>query len=335
VENLALQSERRSGYYYNALGQWMLEEQNYRAAAAYFKQAKDRGYNQAYLSEGYALALANQQEAALEALEEVAYSENEAAVEVAQDLAEVLRQDVKTIITVVPDKEKVQYLLTHLPQLSQQEVDALVQAVEEKDLKRQALVARVEYFAGKKSWKATSDAIKEASPQLKPEGELRSALNLLQLKVWLYTGNYDAVLNRMGKLHLTDRDKRQRLYFKARIAEEKGREAEAATSYGQALKMLLYDEEVVLAAANFFDRYKPDQQVAYDILLSGITYNPYAVQLYKAYALESLDQGLYNYAEQAQETLRSLLPASEYATFSETLDRKKQEIDNRADNWQL
>jgi tetratricopeptide (TPR) repeat protein len=335
LENLALQSERRSGYYYNALGQWMLEEQNYRAAAAYFKQAKDHGYNQAFLSHGYALALAHQPDTALEALEEVAYTDNEAAVDVAQDLAEVLQQDVKTITTVVPDKEKVQYLLAHLPRLSLQEVDALVQAVEEKDLKRRALVARVEYLVGKKSWRAAYDAIKEASPQLQPEGELRSALNLQQLKVWLYTENYDALHNRMGKLHLTDRDKRQRLYFKARIAEARGRAEEAATSYEQALKMLLYDEEVVLAAANFFDKYKPDQEVAYNILLSGITYNPYSAQLYKAYALESLDQGLYSYAEQAQETLRNLLPASEYATFIKKLDQKRQEIDNRADNWQL
>ncbi|GAB3537992.1 hypothetical protein GCM10027443_32060 [Pontibacter brevis] len=335
VENLALQSERRSGYYYNTLGQWMLEEENYRAAAAYFKQAKDLGYTQAYLSEGYALALANQPQAATQALEEVAFSENEAAVAVAQDLAEVLQQDVKTIVAEVPDRDKVQYLLTYLPQLSLQEVDALVQAVEEKDLKRRAMVARVEYLIGRREWRAAYEAIKETAPRLQPEGELRSALNLQQLKVWLYAGNYNALLNRMDKLYLTDRDKRQRLYFKARIAEEKGRTEEAATRYEQALKMLLYDEEVVLAAANFFDKYKPDGEVAYNILLSGITYNPYAAELHKAYALESLDQGLYSYAEQAQETLRDLLPSSEYSTFIEKLNQKRQEVETRADDWQL
>ena len=67
-------------------GQWMLEEQNYRAAAAYFKQAKDHGYTQAYLNHGYALALAHQPQAAVQALEEVGYTENAAAIAVAGKL---------------------------------------------------------------------------------------------------------------------------------------------------------------------------------------------------------------------------------------------------------
>lgn len=335
VENLALQSDRNNGYYYNALGQWMLEEENYRAAAAYFKQAKDLGYNQAYLSHGYALALANQPQAAVQALEEVGYTENEAAVAVAQDLAEVLQQDVKTITTEVPDKEKVQYLMAHLPRLSEAEVNALVQSVTEKKLKRRAMVARVSYLVGKRRWSAALEAIKETAPQLQPEGELRSALNLLQLKVWLNAKKYDVLLNRMEKLHLTDRDKRQSLYFKARVAEARGRKEEAAARYEQALKMLLYDEEVVLASANFFDSYKPEGEQAYNILLSGITYNPYAAELQKAYAMESLEQGLFSYADQAQENLRDLLPPPEYSTFIKKLDQKRQEIAARADDWQL
>jgi uncharacterized protein HemY len=84
VENLALSATERSGYYYNALGIWMLEENNYRAAAHYFKQAKDHGYAQAYLSHGYALAMAHQPEAAADALQEVAYTEIESATEVAK-----------------------------------------------------------------------------------------------------------------------------------------------------------------------------------------------------------------------------------------------------------
>ncbi|PRY13120.1 hypothetical protein CLV24_10634 [Pontibacter ummariensis] len=335
VENLALQSESNSGYYYNALGQWMLEEQNYKAAAAYFKQAKDHGYAQAYLSHGYALALANQPEEAVQALEEVAFAENEAATAVAQDLAALLQQEVDSVIAQAPDKDKVQYLLTYLPELSRREVDALVEAVGEKDLKRRALVARVNYLMGQKKWRTAYFAIKETATQLQPEGELRSQLNLQQLRLWLYTKNYDALLDRMDRLYFTARDERQKLYFKARIAEVKGRTEEAAARYEQALKMLLYDEEVVLAAANFFNKYQPKEETAYNILLSGITYNPFAAELYKAYALESLDQGLYSYAEQAQETLSNLLPAAEYSTFIETLDQKRQEIEARAENWQL
>src|SRR5690606_7955205 len=44
VENLALSAGQRAGYYYNTLGVWMLEERNYKAAAAYFDRAKEYGY---------------------------------------------------------------------------------------------------------------------------------------------------------------------------------------------------------------------------------------------------------------------------------------------------
>ncbi|TPE44632.1 tetratricopeptide repeat protein [Pontibacter mangrovi] len=335
VENLALQMEAQSGYYYNTLGLWMLEEKNNRAAAAYFKQAKDRGYTQAYLSHGYALAMAHQPEAAVAALEEVAYTENEAAVNVAHELAMVLRQPADTMLAQGSDKEKLQYLLTFLPTLAEGQVRAFVEAVQEKELKRQALVAQVEYLLQHKKWKGAYDAMQEASAQLRPEGTLRSELNLQQLRLWLYTEKYDVLNNKLNHLYLTDRDKRKVLYFKARIAEVKGREEEAAARYEQAVKMLTYDEETLLAAADFFRKYKPGDEKAYNILLSGITYNPYSAQLYQAYALESLEQGLYSYADQAAETLQDLLPASEYATFKEKLEQKRQEVEARADNWQL
>ncbi|WP_276498042.1 tetratricopeptide repeat protein [Pontibacter litorisediminis] len=335
VENLALQMENQSGYYYNTLGLWMLEEKNYRAAAAYFKQAKDRGYMQAYLSQGYALAMAHQPEAAIEALEEVAYTENEAAIGVAQGLASLLRQPLDSVLAQGSDKDKMQYMLTYLPTLTQEQVNTVVNSVQEKDLKRQAMVARVAYLLNQKRWKAAYNAIQEASAIQRPEGELRSALNLLQLKLWLYTEKYDVLLNKMDRLYLSDRDRRMTLYFKARVAEARGRTEEAAARYDDAVKMLLYDEETLLSAADFFRKYKPGEEKAYNILLAGITYNPFATQLYKAYALESVEQGLFSYASQASETLRGLLAPSEYATFIKKLEQKRQEVEARAENWQL
>ncbi len=335
LENLALQAGERSGYYYYTLALWMLDEQNYKAAAAYFKTAKDQGFQQAYLAQGYALALANQPQQALQALEEVAYTEDTAAIKVAQALAAVLQQPITQIIAQASDKDKVQYLLTHLPQLSPGQLNALVQAISEKEFKRYALVARVTYLMRQQQWRQAHEAIKQTAPQLQPEGPLRSALNLQQQELWLRTGQYDVLLDRLNHLYLTTRDKRRTLYFKAKVAEAKGRDREAAEKYKQALQMLLYDEEVVLAAADFFRKYSPEKEHAYAILLSGITYNPYAAELQKAYALESLNQGLLRYAEQALSTLEILLPATEYSTFREKFEKQRREAEARADNWQL
>lgn len=334
VENLALSSSVRSGYYYNALGIWMLEEENYKAAAHYFAQAKDLGFTQAFLSQGYALALANRPQEAVSALEEVGFTEIESAMQVAQSLAMVLRSDFSTTLQEASDKDKVQYLITYLPNLKPDEVNALVHSVEEKDLKRRALIARIDYFLDKQQWRTAYEAIKETSPYLRAEDELRSALNLQQLKLWLYTENYDALLSRMDNLYLTDRDKRYKFYFRARIADAKGRQEEAANRFDQALKVLIYDEEVVMAAADFFSRQSETGLKSYNILLDGITYNPFAVSLLKAYALESINQGLSSYAENTLATLQDLLPASEYSTFIEKFEKQRQQIEARAENWQ-
>jgi hypothetical protein len=74
---------------------------------------------------------------------------------------------------------------------------------------------------------------------------------------------------------------------------------------------------------------------AYNILLDGITYNPYSSSLYKAYALESINKGLVSYADQALVSLSSLLPPSEYSTFKEKFERQRRAKEAEADNWQL
>jgi cellulose synthase operon protein C len=335
VENLALAAGERSGYYYNALGHWMMEEENYGAAAYYFKEAKDRGFGQAYLSHAYALALDHQTEAAMESLKEVGFTEVESAIAVAQSLLEVLDQEPSTIRTLAPDRDKVQYLIAYLPDLLPEDVEGIVSSIQDKDLRREALVAKVDYYMEKRRWKLANESIKEAAAVLQPEGELRSKLNLQQMRLWLNTKNHDVLVKRMDNLYLTPKDKRQKLYLRAKIAEVKGRDREAAERYDQALKMLLYDERVVEDAAAFFARYSPTEMKAYEILLDGITYNPYSASLYKAYALESVNRGLGSYAEQALVSLRSLLPASEYSTFKEKFDKQRRAKEAEADQWQL
>ncbi|MFT2008431.1 hypothetical protein ACMA1I_07130 [Pontibacter sp. 13R65] len=331
MQYLAGTSETRSGYYYQVLGIWLMEEGNFRTAATFFKQAKDHGASaQAFLAHGYALALAHQPTEALTALEEVAFTEQENAVAVARALHALLEQPLDSVIANAPDADKVQYLQAYLPSLVLEEVDALVKAIEEKELRRVALVTRIDFLLQNRRWRLAHDAIKEAATVLRPEDDLRSKLNLQQMKLWLYTKNHDVLLNRMNNLYLNERDKRHKIYFSAKIAETKGRQREAEEKYRQAVAMLLYDEEVVEAAADFFARTQPGELEAYNLLLSGITYNPNSVRLYKAYAFESLRQGLSSYADQALRALQGLLPAAEYSTFREEFVKQREAKDAEA-----
>jgi cellulose synthase operon protein C len=335
VENLALASSDRVGYYYNTLGIWMLEERNPLAGAYYFERAKNSGFADAFLSHGYALARAHQPKQAVAALGEVGYTENEEAKADAEHMAVILQQNVQSILTLAGDSGKVQYLATYWPQLQLSEVDALVHSVQEKNLRRYAALHRIDYLLQKKLWKQADRALKEAGDQFKPEDELRSQLNLKQMWWLVETQNFDILLNRLDKLYLTNRDERYKLFFRAKIAEVKNRDREAAERYTQAIEMLLYDEKVITEAANFFSRYKPREMAAYNILLNGVIYNPFSPVLQKAYALESLNKGLYSYAKEAADALKDLLPATEYSTFIQKFEERRQELETNADNWQL
>ncbi len=334
IENLALTASGRSGYYYYALGIWMLEEENPLAAAQYFKQSKDLGYAPGYLAHGYALAIANRPQEAANALQEVNYTDLKAEGESAGELYELLQQNVAQVIANGTDADKIKYLQANLPHFKPQQVDALVQSIKEKDLHRMALLARIDYLVQKKQLRQANKAIKAAASQLPPEGELRSRLNMQQLKLWNATQNYDILLDRMENVHLTDRHKRYKVFFKAEIAAAKGRDREAAERYKQAVKVLLYDADVVTAAARFFSKHNPDEMTAYEMLLDGIIYNPYSVELQKAYALQSLDNGLFNYAQEALGRLENLLPASEYSIFIKQFERQREAAEQNANAWQ-
>ena len=69
----------------------------------------------------------------------------------------------------------------------------------------------------------------------------------------------------------------------------------------------------------FFITKKKDSK-AYEILLDGITINPYSVRLYKAYSIQSLWYGIPSFAEEGLKKLQSLLSKTQYDLFLREFD---------------
>jgi len=103
----------------------------------------------------------------------------------------------------------------------------------------------------------------------------------------------------------------------ARQAEQQHNQQAAAKAYQRIAREAPFNEQALLAAADFYSRRK-DYAAAYEALHDGLAENPGSIRLLQAYALSAADAGLSEYATDALARLRQLLPAAEYATFAAT-----------------
>ncbi len=90
----------------------------------------------------------------------------------------------------------------------------------------------------------------------------------------------------------------------------------------------------VLEAARFFDREMNDEEKAYDILLRAVDFNPYSIEINKAYALQCLKLGLRNYALETLEELKTMMPSRMYATFKREFDEAMALSEQNELNWE-
>lgn len=94
-----------------------------------------------------------------------------------------------------------------------------------------------------------------------------------------------------------------------------------------------FDEEAVLQSAIYFDNTDIDDEKAYNILLSAVNINPYSRRINEAYILQCLEMGLDNYAAEALEKYRQIVPETTYIRFMNTYTSAKEMADNTADSW--
>lgn len=85
-----------------------------------------------------------------------------------------------------------------------------------------------------------------------------------------------------------------------------------------------FHEEQVLAVVDELN--ERGASGAYELLVDATEINPNSTRLLKKYALFALDWNLTEYADHAMEKLAELLPPEELVMFTQTYERKKQEL---------
>ncbi|MDJ1495678.1 hypothetical protein QNI19_22270 [Cytophagaceae bacterium DM2B3-1] len=159
------------------------------------------------------------------------------------------------------------------------------------------------------------------------DSSAKELISELQLKtVWLKK-DWNTLAKLINSSHST-----RKTFYQAEIAASEGKKAEAEKYYLQAMKELPFDESIVLAAEEFYNRQNnPDR--GYEILTTALQTNPMAPEIQKAYVLQSLELNLTDYAAQGMEELKRILPPADYQSFAPKYEEKRALIEKKLAEW--
>lgn len=333
LENLTRTSAHGTGYYQDIIGLWMLKYGLYQTAADYFAKARNNGFPEAPLHEAWALAFAGKKTEALTAVRPLLTSDNPDAAKEATQLLVLLETSPEQALSFKDEAHKVQFIKVQ-PLSETIDFMPLLATFQNPEQKAAAENALVERYVQQNNLPLAQQFLATLKSETGAKTPAQAERNRLQANLWSKTGNLSALKQNLEKLYLEPEFASEKIYYGALIAENEKQTAKAKTLYNQVEKALPYHETAILAASRFFrDKVKDDLR-AYNIIMTGITFNPFSAPLYKAYVLQSLKAGFESYAASGMEHLQTLVPAEEYATFNQLYEAELSKIKAATQGWE-
>ncbi|MBK0401997.1 APC family permease [Adhaeribacter sp. BT258] len=333
LENLSRTTSAGTGYYQDILGQWMLEQGLYAGAADYFSKAKSNGFPEAPIHEAWALAFAGKKAEAMEAARNLQTAENPETVKEAAHLLAILEADLPKAFTLKNEADKVKFLQIQ-PLSDQIDFTGLIASIQNETAKMAAENVLVSRLNKQNNLPAAQQFLQTRPTDPAAKTVEQSDRNRLQALVWARSKNVNALQQNQDKLYLEPQFAGEKIYYKALLAENSNKIKDAKTLYDRIEKVLPYHEDALLAASKFYRDKQKDDMEAYNILMAGITYNPFSAALYKAYVLQSLKAGFESYAAAGMEQLTPLLSPEEYATFNQLYQAELAKIQEISAGWE-
>ena len=332
LENQALVSESATGFYYYLIGSWLLEQKLYPAAASYFDKARAANLPEAQLPYLYALAHTPDKNTALSgALAAAAELKDPAEKAQALFLADVLNLTNTSVLT-ASDSAKVAYLEIYRSELSTAEFETVTKAVTAGPFKGLAYRELAAHYIQTNNLPAASQTIQAALAVAAGDKNLQADLNILRADLLVRQGDLVALNKLLPALTFDPPAQTQKIYYQA-LAAEKTNPSGARAQYSQIPQSLIYREDALLATARYYSRVRRNDNQAYEVLLSGIKYNPFSVRLYQEYIFTSVKLGLSDFAETAVAELKNLVSPAEYALFRTQYEQKLKEKQDAFPGW--
>ncbi len=325
---LSMSSIKNDPYYNTILGLWFVEQQSYGNSIFYFDKAIELGNVQAMFYKAIAQTEQGNFKKASETWGEIlAHSQQTKEIKThAQNILKVIGDSVK-IETDFDRYNFVHYNRQILP------IDVLKLAFEEiknEDLRTKAGCELVQYYLEKRENNAFLENAQKIWEKINPENakniDIKAEANFTYCQLLIAQKKYTEALADLDKLYFNNFQKNKINYLKGLIFQNTNDQAKAEKYFKNAHLSSPYSADVLLNSAYFFQEFKRDSLQAYNILVNGVRGNSFSIPLFKAYSLQALRVGFYQFGDTALEDLRANLKNEDFVIFEKFYKSQKDSI---------
>lgn len=315
IDELQLTDNGKSGYYLNTIGLFYLKMNLYRMAMDVFNLALKKEYKPAMENKIIAAALSGKW---IEVVNEANDVENK---EIANNINELYIARNANDVSLKTDDFKYRTLKYRPFDFNNMEIGNIYYSIEDVDYKKRTGFELAERFIDSRKYSFAAEIL-QGLKKLSLSDDEKRKLNSLVLKYYIAT---DDTINLKSDIDKLETD--NVMYTKLSKAIIFSNDTSIAKKQFETLALNYpFDELVMLKSADFFLSKMNDSRKAYQILLDGITINPYSVTLTKSYILTCLDYGIPQFASSALEQLKLITSQADYQDFLIQFEKKKREL---------
>lgn len=315
----AIPTIRSDAYYNKVLGLWLLEQNAYAAAITYLDKAAELGEADAIYYKAILLSEAGRIEPARELWAKLSKSKVAEQGKMANLMLNVLQDSVN----LGDDQEKFAFIHYQRYRLPSKVLEQVFVQITNPEEQHRAAASLIDALLDRGEQKNAQRIYQSLEANAKVSAFARSALNEMYLKLLVAQKQYDKILQEIDNLQMLSFHQNIKPYYRARALEGKKDYENAETYYMRAKASRPFDETVLLSVANFLDKYRKKPIEAYKVLAGSLRLNPFSLEIYKAYALQSIKAGMEYYGEDALEEIQKMSNPEEYQAFEQQFEKEK------------
>ncbi len=316
-------SDSQSAHLNKTLGLWYLQQDAPGLAAYRFEKAVKAGDSANVLNQAFALTAKGDFSLMLPVWEALRVSPVPQFRGMANSMTKVTKTILGSKADSLSDAEKV--ALVYFSR--REDLTPVISSINDLSYRASALLYLAQNHLRNQNVTAAESDLRALQSLTITDARAKEPIHELELNVLWLKKEWTALTQALTLSHSP-----RKAFYQAEIATNANKPAEAEKYYLQAMKNRPFDESIVLAAQQFYNR-QNNAERAYEILTTALQTNPAAPEVQKAYVMQSLDLNLTEYAAQGMEELRSGLSATDYQSFVPKYEAKRALIEKRAAEW--
>jgi hypothetical protein len=297
----------------NTMALWSLDQMAPTEAAKYAEYAFSQGYPGSLLTHAIALTESGRIGEAIMAWDSVRKSSSLAAS--ADAMVRVLAVQ-KNMISALSDMEKYAYCRYRLGYADSVQFNSILASITDTDWKARTIFDRSKKLFEWDELKAAINTYNLLNGIGIADKKLANNIQRLELQMAAAIGNVDIIKSKIKGIKWERHRMSEMIFYDALINLSESDTIKAKQNFNWLANHDYFFVDGVLAASQYVKRTSTDPLASYTILANALQANSKSARLLKAYIVEAGAMGFDQYATDAMETLRQVLPEPLFKRFT-------------------